>query len=332
MSEQQVQRVATAKARAVERRGERMLKLRWTDETYDDYRTVLLMDGWDFSRMFHPDGSTKNAPFLYQHGWAMPPLGEILNARIEVETERTLKRSGEKVKGRAYDCLVRFPKSRSYELSHLVFDLYAEGIMRATSAGFWPLERRDPTDEDVERFGIPEAERERAEIWVRNKLAEISAVTIPGNENAVKELGHLLVRNGMARRLGPEIMDGVVSKYSGILYPDHFTGRLNRILAKLGGHDVNIDWRQAKAKVQSVIFSKEVGDWTAEKAKSWLDEHDMKSDKMDETEQSFRFRQFPPDRCKEGTIVTLTEDMPAGVSMVSCEVAEVAEEAAPAPT
>lgn len=320
MAEKLTRRVGFGHARKVESRGDRILQLRWTDETYDDYQTVLLMDGWDFSRMFNADGTTKNAPFLYSHNWEMPPVGEILNARVKVETQRTLKRTGEVVRAQAYDCIVRFAKTKNYQVAHLLYDLYAEGIMRATSAGFWPIEQgREPTDDEMERFGIPEEDRDRALILPRNKLAEISGVTLPGNENAVKGLTEVLVRNGLDRVLGSDMMSGVVSRYSGILYPEHFTGRLNRIMAKLEGRIVDTDWRQAKSKVQSVIFSKTEGEWTADKARTWLDDHDFNSGKLDETEESFRFRQFDPADCMEGTIVTLTENLPAGISMVACD-------------
>jgi len=78
--------------------------------------------------------------------------------------------------------------------------------------------------------------------------------------------------------------------------------------------------------VQSVIFSRsespssinEGNGWTPGAARSWLGEHDLRADKMDETEDSYRFRQFDPQDCAGG-FQTLTENMPAGVAMVSCD-------------
>lgn len=79
-------------------------------------------------------------------------------------------------------------------------------------------------------------------------------------------------------------------------------------------------------KVQSVIF--EASEWTVEKARDWLDEHDFRSDKVDTTEDddgapvAHRFRQFDPDMCAADSFETLTDDLPAGVSMVSCDADE----------
>lgn len=72
-------------------------------------------------------------------------------------------------------------------------------------------------------------------------------------------------------------------------------------------------------EIQSMIFSKENGDWTLDKAKTWLEEHDYRSDKIDETDQSWRFRQFDPSLCDEDTYATLTENFPEGVSAVACK-------------
>lgn len=70
-------------------------------------------------------------------------------------------------------------------------------------------------------------------------------------------------------------------------------------------------------KAQTIIFNKE--QWSPEKARSWLNDHDFRSDKMDETEQSYRFRQFDPSECQEGSFQTLTENFPEGISAVVCD-------------
>lgn len=86
--------------------------------------------------------------------------------------------------------------------------------------------------------------------------------------------------------------------------------------------------KSAKAQeVQSVIFSRERSPaevnggegWTASAAKAWLKDHDFKAPDPDETEVSFRFRQFDPELCEADSYVTLSEGFPAGVSAVSCK-------------
>jgi HK97 family phage prohead protease len=71
-------------------------------------------------------------------------------------------------------------------------------------------------------------------------------------------------------------------------------------------------------KIQTYIFKK--SDWTTEEARKWLDDHDARSDKVDETDESYRFRQFPPDQCADNSFETLTENFPAGLSAVACNV------------
>src|ERR1043165_8256366 len=47
------------------------------------------------------------------------------------------------------------------------------------------------------------------------------------------------------------------------------------------------------SKVQSVIFDKD--HWTETEARKWLSDNDFKSSKMDDTENSLRFRQEDPE-------------------------------------
>lgn len=83
---------------------------------------------------------------------------------------------------------------------------------------------------------------------------------------------------------------------------------------------------QRKMAAQTVVFSKakspaDVNDgkgWAVGAARAWLDAHDFKSSKVDETDSSFRFRQFDPMECEVGSFRTLTENFPAGVSVVVC--------------
>lgn len=62
---------------------------------------------------------------------------------------------------------------------------------------------------------------------------------------------------------------------------------------------------QTTTHVQSVVFLKESG-WTADKAIAWLKEHDLRSDKVDDTESSFRFRQRDPGDFEDGSFGTIT--------------------------
>jgi hypothetical protein len=56
------------------------------------------------------------------------------------------------------------------------------------------------------------------------------------------------------------------------------------------------------SKVQSVIFDK--GNWTVASAKKWLSDHDFKGLEVDETGESFRFRQEDPDSFERFRTIT----------------------------
>lgn len=67
-------------------------------------------------------------------------------------------------------------------------------------------------------------------------------------------------------------------------------------------------------KVQTLIFSKEK--FTREQARKWARDHEFRADKVDETENSFRLRQFDPSECRVGSFRTI--NMQDGVSGVIC--------------
>jgi len=88
--------------------------------------------------------------------------------------------------------------------------------------------------------------------------------------------------------------------------------------------------------VQTLIFSKDKFP-TAESAKAWAKAHDFKSDKVDETEESWRLRQRDPGDFQEGSFrtITLTEGVKAVIGRLkerraAPTIDDVTEEAAEA--
>lgn len=68
--------------------------------------------------------------------------------------------------------------------------------------------------------------------------------------------------------------------------------------------------------VQTVIFTK--ADWDVASAKQWLSKNNFRSDKLDTTNNTYRFRQFEPSQCKAGSYLTLSKNTPRGVKLVVC--------------
>ncbi len=76
---------------------------------------------------------------------------------------------------------------------------------------------------------------------------------------------------------------------------------------KIGGlfwQDLYDSYVQKQTEVQTLILSKEKFKTRAD-AKKWVDDHDFRSDKIDETENSYRFRQKEPSDFIEGSFRTI---------------------------
>ena len=56
----------------------------------------------------------------------------------------------------------------------------------------------------------------------------------------------------------------------------------------------NVGRKAEKNHTQSVVFEKKA-DWTEASSRKWMEEHDYFTDGLDETESSFRWRQYDPD-------------------------------------
>jgi hypothetical protein len=71
------------------------------------------------------------------------------------------------------------------------------------------------------------------------------------------------------------------------------TAKLEAVEKGPAGVQFNIGFKEeGGSEIQSVVFDS--GKWTAEKARAWLEEHDLKGGKLDETENTLRFRQKDP--------------------------------------
>jgi HK97 family phage portal protein len=73
--------------------------------------------------------------------------------------------------------------------------------------------------------------------------------------------------------------------------------------------------KQQSTSVQSLIFAKKVFK-AAESAQKWAKEHGFKFEKVDETENSWRLRQFEPAKCRQGSFRTIS--LARGVNAAIC--------------
>ena len=73
---------------------------------------------------------------------------------------------------------------------------------------------------------------------------------------------------------------------------------------------------EKQTEIQTIILSKEIFP-TLEMAQAWAIENDFKTEKVDETETSWRFRQFEPTMCIVDSFATI--ELTTGVSATVCE-------------
>lgn len=137
--------------------------------------------------------------------------------------------------------------------------------------------------------------------FTKAELLEISAVPVPANPNALV----------LARSYASE---------KGMKEAEFDVEDLENIKAR-------------KNTVQSVVVSKEKFS-TSELAKAKVAELEFKTDKVDETAESFRFRQFDPELCKDESFKTI--DLDEGVAAITCQLkdgkgAEPGESTTPEP-
>lgn len=163
-------RVFLGAARAVGKAADRTLRFIGTDETPDRYNTIFKRDGWDFSEF------RKNPVFLFHHNHdaATPtlPVGRVVNIEKSDASGRA---------GWAFD--VQFASRDLYPFADLVYNMYREGFLNAVSVGFVVKQRTAVTDEaEQKRLGL---EPGFAEVYERTELTELSAVPVPGNQNAL---------------------------------------------------------------------------------------------------------------------------------------------------
>jgi HK97 family phage prohead protease len=79
-------------------------------------------------------------------------------------------------------------------------------------------------------------------------------------------------------------------------------------------------------KIQTYIFTK--ADWTPEEARKWLQDHEAKAEKMEESQDAYRFQQYPAEQAKDGSLETVTQGFARGLSAIEGEVSRALVEPA----
>jgi HK97 family phage major capsid protein/HK97 family phage prohead protease len=123
-----------------------------SDETVDRYGDVVEADGWQLANF------RKNPVALFGHSQDAPAIGRWENLRIE--------------SGKLIGQLKLAARGTSQRIDEII-SLIEQGILRAVSVGFKPLEKPEP---------MPGGKGLR---YTRQELLETSVVNVPANPNAV---------------------------------------------------------------------------------------------------------------------------------------------------
>lgn len=119
-------------------------------EVIDRYGDIVKQDGWIL------DNFKKNPVMLWAHNYHDLPIAKIIDVNV----------SGGKLTFKA-----QFPKPGLNELADKIFELFKDGVLNAFSVGFIPVEY-----EPNEHGGYT---------YTKQELLEISAVTVPANQEAL---------------------------------------------------------------------------------------------------------------------------------------------------
>lgn len=155
----------------------RTLRYVWTDESVDSDGDIITLSGWDLTRF------VQNPVFLWGHdGRSVPPIGKAVSIQMEphAKTPRALVD-------------VEYAPKDAFEFADTIYQLAKRGFVNATSAGFRVLEIAQLTDKQRQDMGIGMFGIKS----LKQQLYEISNVSMPANENALRAELKTMVDKGV---------------------------------------------------------------------------------------------------------------------------------------
>ena len=190
------------------------------------------------------------------------------------------------IDGVHFDAFVGDPtKAPLTDAQKEIRSLINQGILKTVSVGFIPKEIIAPEWDDNGRLIKPAI----IDKW---ELLELSVVAVPCNPDATFEMRQYAKKVFSLNESNKDDNNTLT-----------YHKNLNDNIKKQDG-DSN--------KVQTLIFDKER--FTVATAKEWAAEHDFKSDKVDETDNSIRLRQLEPDLFIDDSFRTI--DLDKGIKAV----------------
>jgi hypothetical protein len=143
----------------------RILVMTGSTEARDRQGDIIRMSGWDLANYI------KNPVFLWAHNYESVPIAA---------SQKVVRRKGDSPR---LDFFVKFPTKGIYPFADMIFDLYGEGIINASSVGFLPnkwadIPQDDKSDNPRHRWGGRE--------FTAQELLELSGCAVPANPEAIQ--------------------------------------------------------------------------------------------------------------------------------------------------
>lgn len=147
---------------------DRIITIRGSDETADRHNDIVKVDGWQL------DNFKKNPVFLSQHNAWETPVGKAV--RVWKEYDDQGAPGNKSLMFRIY-----FPTKAASEQADETFRAYKSGLLSSVSVGFRGLKAYIPdTEAEREALGM----KGWGVVFLEQELFELSAVSIPANQNA----------------------------------------------------------------------------------------------------------------------------------------------------
>lgn len=190
--------------------------------------------------------------------------------------------------GVEFDAFVGDPKNAPLtERQRNTRSLIAQKILKTVSVGFIPHKIRAPAYDKDGHMVEPAV----ILMW---EMLELSIVAIPCNAGSTFQ--QRTVANAERKKMFT----------TGVALNETNKGPLTngKPASKNSVNQIgNVKADDDGTEIQTVIFSKEK--FTLDECREWLDEHEFKSDKVDENDSSYRFRQRDPDDFDSDSLRTI---------------------------
>lgn len=168
---QRLQFVCDPVAKAVDKDGkelERTLKFVISTKSVDRHGDTVNPKGWEL------EPYRKNPVVLFGHDYGSPPVAKATS--VELVKNKLVSEA-------------EFPEEGMYPFADMIYNMYLNGFMRATSVGFRALKWQFaiPDEKLEEYFEDPDSfERGPSDIdFIQQELMEYSAVPVPANPEAL---------------------------------------------------------------------------------------------------------------------------------------------------